>query len=63
MKKLTAWALALTASALIVKGTSIGPVILVVSESRGWGVHTGDSLILIPLGLAALYTMMKKNKA
>lgn len=32
----------------IVKGTKIGPVIYVVNEDRGWGVHSGDFLAFIP---------------
>lgn len=59
MKKrliLTTWTLAIGACAAIVKLTSIGPVVFVISLDRGMGVHTGDSLILIPLTAAAAAT-------
>lgn len=44
----------MAAAFAIVKILRIGPVILVVSEEHGWGVHTGDFLAVIPLGIAAL---------
>lgn len=44
----------LAAAFAIVKVLRIGPVIFVVSESHGWGVHTGDFLALVPLGIALL---------
>lgn len=37
-----------------VKVTRIGPVVLVVDESRGWGVHGGDLIGLAPLALVTL---------
>lgn len=47
---LTAWTLG---SFAFVKLTSIGPVILTISEKRGWGVHSGDLLVFVPLALMA----------
>lgn len=44
-------------AAFIVKGTRIGPVIGVISEKRGWGVHTGDLLALLPLTIGLLGTI------
>lgn len=55
-KTATVWLLALAVAVFIVKGTSIGRVLLVVSEKRGYGVHVGDSLAIIPLLVAALWT-------
>jgi MYXO-CTERM domain-containing protein len=43
----------LGASLAVVTMTRWGPVVLVISESRGHGVHAGD-LVTIPMGLAAL---------
>lgn len=62
VKKFTAitviWVLALGACAAIVKLTSIGPVVFVISNELGMGVHTGDALVLIPLSLALLATFL-----
>lgn len=56
MKLVLGWLAALATALFIVKGTKIGPVILVVSEKHGLGVHTGDFLALIPVSLASLFT-------
>lgn len=39
-------------SILVIKGTAIGEVVLTISASRGWGIHSFD-LILIPIYLLA----------
>lgn len=46
------WLLAAVAAFALVKGTRIGPVVLVVSETHGWGVHAGDALALLPASVA-----------
>lgn len=38
---------------LVVKGTSIGPVILTISASHGWGVHVFD-LVVFPIILVGV---------
>lgn len=43
----------LASAVAVVKGTAVGPVVLVVSEQRGWGVHVGDAAALLPLAAAA----------
>jgi hypothetical protein len=43
-----------TAAAFIVKGTEIGPVVVVVNAGRGWGVHIGDGLA-IPFAAAGFW--------
>lgn len=61
--KIAASAVMVAAAVFIVKGTKIGPTILVVSISRGWGVHAGDFLSFIPLAVAAvLLSKLKRNK-
>lgn len=50
------WTTAAAACLAIVKLTSIGPVVFVISNELGMGVHTGDALVLIPLSLAAVAT-------
>lgn len=47
------WALVLFLVLLVVKGTSIGPVILTISASHGWGVHTFD-LVVFPIILVGV---------
>ena len=54
---LSVWTAALAISAAIVKLTAIGPVIFVISEENGWGVHEGDKLCLIPLTVAVYMTI------
>ena len=38
----------------VVKHTWWGPVVLTLSEERGWGIHTGDAAALPGLALALL---------
>lgn len=52
------WVVCLAVAFVIVKVLRMGPVILVVSERMGWGVHTGDFLALVPLGIAVVATVM-----
>lgn len=42
-----------TLSLLTVFCWRIGPVIYVISARRGHGIHTGDLLLGVPLGIAA----------
>lgn len=55
---ITIWTLALACCVFIVKGTSIGPVIFVISDRFGMGVHIGDLLVIIPLAFAAFLTVV-----
>lgn len=50
------WLAAVAASLLWVKATKIGPVVLVVDEARGWGVHTGDAWAMLAVAAAATAT-------
>lgn len=50
------WIITFIFSTLVVKGTAVGPVILVISEARGWGVHTFDLITLIPIGFMCFLT-------
>jgi len=46
------------------KGTRIGPVILVINERHGWGVHLGDLLgFLVPAGVAASVVLSLRLEA
>ncbi len=47
-----------TAAAFIVKGTEIGPVLIVVNARRGWGVHIGDGLA-IPFAAAGVWLVSR----
>ena len=42
------------ASLLVVFDFQIGPVVLVISQRHGHGVHLGDLLIGVPFGVVAL---------
>ena len=52
------WTMALACCVFIIKLTAIGPVILVISERLGMGVHVGDLLILLPLIFAVTLTII-----
>ena len=52
------WALCLAMAFVVVKVLRIGPVILVINQEMGWGVHVGDFLALIPVTLAFLLTVI-----
>ena len=52
------WAICLAVAFVIVKVLRIGPVILVISEKMGWGVHVGDFLAFIPITLAILISVI-----
>lgn len=54
----TTWATCLAIAFVIVKVLRIGPVILVVNDDMGWGVHTGDFLAMIPLAVALAVTII-----
>lgn len=54
-----AWFAAILISLVIVKLTSIGEVVFVISESHGMGVHSFDLITIIPMTVAALITVVK----
>ena len=54
------WGICLSVAFVIVKVLRIGPVIFVVSDKMGWGVHTGDFLSFIPLLLAVGITLLRR---
>lgn len=56
LKIALAWALTLAFALVIVKGTSIGEVILVISEKHGMGVHTFDLIVFVPALISLVYT-------
>lgn len=41
----------------VVKLTSIGEVILVISEKRGMGVHSFDLIVFIPIIFCIIFTV------
>jgi hypothetical protein len=55
------FAVAAAASLFIVKGTAIGPVVLTVNASRGWGVHVGDALAVLPPLAAAAFVLRRRS--
>ncbi len=52
-----AWVVVAVVTFLLVKVVKIGPTIFVLSEERGWGVHSGDFLFLIPVVVATALTV------
>lgn len=56
-KALIAWSTAIAISIAIVKLTSIGPVILTISETYGMGVHSFDLITVIPISIAFMYSL------
>lgn len=52
------WMICLAIAFVIVKVLQIGPVIFVISERMGWGIHVGDGLALIPITMAILITVI-----
>ena len=53
------WGVAILVCVAIVKLTAFGPVILTISAKHGWGVHTGDLVTVVPVGLALVFTVWK----
>lgn len=51
-----AWVATIIFSVAIVKLTSIGEVILVISEKRGMGIHSFDLIVFIPIILCIIFT-------
>lgn len=51
-----AWVASIIFAVGIVKLTSIGKVILVISEKRGMGVHSFDLIVFIPIAICAILT-------
>lgn len=43
-------------SLYVAKTTTVGPVVFVIHEGRGWGIHTGDALL--PAALIATITAL-----
>lgn len=54
---LVAWIASIAFAIGIVKLTSIGKVILVISEKRGMGVHSFDLIVFIPIAICAVLTV------
>lgn len=52
------WIACLSASFAIVNLLKIGPVLYTFSLERGWGLHNGDFLALIPPLFALVFTMV-----
>lgn len=46
-----ATAAAASATLAWVKLTRVGPVLMVIDDRRGWGIHTGDLIVAVPAGL------------
>lgn len=46
----------------VVKLTSIGEVILVISEKRGMGVHSFDLIVFIPIIICIIFTVKQLKK-
>ena len=59
---LTVWTLAGAASLVFVKTVAIGPVVLTISERRGWGIHTGDALVLLFIVPALVWTVLELRR-
>lgn len=58
------WLTAAGAAFFIVKVFKIGPIIYTFSLEKGWGLHSGDFLALIPLGIAlAVTVLLRKPKS
>lgn len=55
------WLAAGGAAFFIVKVFKIGPIIYTFSLEHGWGLHSGDFLALIPLGLALAATVLLRK--
>lgn len=51
-----AWLATIIFSVAIVKLTSIGDVIFVISEKRGMGIHSFDLIVFIPIILCIIFT-------
>jgi len=62
LKIFSVWGVAILICVAVVKLTAIGPIILTISATHGWGVHTGDLVTIIPLSLALAYTIWAGRK-
>ena len=62
LKIFSVWGVAILICVAIVKLTAVGPIIFTSSATHGWGVHTGDLVTIIPLGLALAYTIWTVRK-
>lgn len=47
----------------VVKLTSIGEVIFVISEKRGMGVHSFDLIVFIPIVFCIIFTVRQLKKS
>lgn len=59
------WTLVLVGSAVFVKSTHIGPVVLVINAQRGWGVHSGDAWILaglVPVAVCTAIALARRSR-
>ena len=62
LKIFSVWGVAILICVAVVKLTAIGPIILTISATHGWGIHTGDLVTIVPLGLALAYTIWTVRK-
>ena len=46
------WAVCAVIAFVLVKVVKIGPVVFIISAEHGWGVHSGDFLVLVPITVA-----------
>lgn len=53
-----AWLATLAGCTAWVKTTQIGPVVMIINDQRGWGVHAGDSWVLAGLAPMAAITVL-----
>jgi hypothetical protein len=58
----TTWVICIMLCVAFVKLTKVGPTIFTISAENGWGVHSGDFLILVPVVVAIIVTVKFKTK-
>ena len=51
------WGLVAIITFVIVKVVKIGPIIATLDAERGWGIHSGDFLFLIPVVIATVLSV------
>lgn len=64
MKVFGIWVFVVGACFAWVKLTAIGPVILTISAKHGWGVHSGDLVLVVPaflVGILGSVRLLKKS--
>jgi hypothetical protein len=57
------WTIVLLTSLVLVKLTKIGPIIYTISLERGWGIHTGDLLVIPILLIGVIGTVILRRSA